>query len=82
MFLASIFYVLRELLSPNFKAQESLSHPSVSFDPSKTCGQAYDGTAVMSFGKAGVQAEIKKSFSISYLYSLLLSLSIAASCKL
>lgn len=41
------------------KILESLSHPSVSLDPSKICGQAYDGAAVMASGKAGVQAEIK-----------------------
>ena len=42
------------------KILESLSDPSVSLDPSNIWGQAYDGTSVMSSGKEGVQAKIKK----------------------
>ena len=67
------------------KILESLSHPSVSLDPSKICGQAYDGAAVMASGKAAVQAEIKKVSPLAiytHCFSHCLNLSIAASCKL
>ena len=42
------------------KIIETLTHPSVSLDTTKTCGQAYDGAAVMSSNRAGVQAIIKR----------------------
>lgn len=42
------------------KILEVLSHPSISLNIRKICGQAYDGASVMSSDKAGVQAKIKE----------------------
>jgi hypothetical protein len=42
------------------KILEALSHPSVSLDPSRIRGQAYDGASVMSGEIGGVQAKIKE----------------------
>ena len=66
------------------KILETLTHPSVSLDTTKICGQAYDGAAVMSSKRAGVQAKIKQvSPRALYIhcYSHCLNLSIAASCQ-
>lgn len=66
------------------KILESLSHPSVSLDPTKIRGQAYDGAAVMSSEMAGVQAKIKDISPLAlytHCFSHCLNLSIAASCK-
>ena len=37
---------------------ETLTDPCVSLDTSRICGRAYDGAAVMSSSRAGVQAKI------------------------
>ena len=42
------------------KILNTLTHPSLSLNIHKICGQAYDGAAVMSSDKAGVQAKIKE----------------------
>ena len=66
------------------KILEVLTHPSLSLNIHKICGQAYDGTAVMSSDKAGVQAKIKEVSPMAlytHCYSHSLNLSIAASCK-
>ena len=66
------------------KIIETLTHPCVSLDTSKICGQAYDGAAVMSSNRAGVQAKIKEVSPralYTHCYSHCLNLSIAASCK-
>ncbi|KAK3754906.1 hypothetical protein QZH41_003007 [Actinostola sp. cb2023] len=66
------------------KILESISDPSISLDPTNIRGQAYDGAAVMSSGKAGVQAKIKEISPLAlftHCYSHCLNLSIAATCK-
>ena len=66
------------------KILESLSDPSISLDPSKIRGQAYDGASVMSSGKKGVQAKIKEIRPLAlftHCCAHRLNLSIAASCK-
>ena len=67
------------------KILESLSHPSVSLDPARIRGQAYDGAAVMSSARADVQAKIKEFllwlYKPTHLFSHCLNLAIAASCK-
>ena len=66
------------------KILESLSHPSVSLDPTRIRGQAYDGAAVMSSEIAGVQAKIKELSPLAlytHCFSHCLNLSIAASCR-
>ena len=47
----------------SIKILEALTHPSVSLDTSKICGQAYyyDGASVISSNKAGIQAKSGKS---------------------
>lgn len=63
------------------KLLEAITDPSISLDPTKICGQAYDG--VMSSEKAGVQAKIKEISPralYTHCYSHCLNLSIAASC--
>ena len=62
------------------KILESLSHPSVSLDPARIRGQAYDGAAVMSSARTGVQAKIKEISPLA-IYTHCLNLAIAASCK-
>ena len=67
------------------KILESLSDPSISLDPSKIRGQAYDGASVMSSGKEGVQAKIKEISPLAlfiHCCAHCLNLSIATSCKL
>ena len=54
-------------------------------DPSKIRGQAYDGAAVMSSNRAGVQAKIKEFAPLAlypHCYSHCLDLSLASACKL
>ncbi|MCG8623082.1 MAG: hypothetical protein MJE68_13940 [Proteobacteria bacterium] len=68
------------------KILEALSHPSVSLDPCRIRGQAYDGASVMSgeVGRGGVEAHIKEISPLAiytHCYSHCLNLSIAASCK-
>lgn len=66
------------------KILEALSHPSVSLDPSRIRGQAYDGASVMSGEEGGVEAHIKEINPLAiytHCYSHCLNLSIAASCK-
>ena len=63
---------------------EALSHPSVSLDPTRIKGQAYDGASVMSGEVGGVQAKIKEISPLAiytHCYSHCLNLSIAASCQ-
>ena len=62
-----------------------LSDPLVGLDPSKIHGQAYDGAAVMSSNRAGVQAKIKEFAPLAlytHCYSHCLNLSLASACKL
>eukprot|EP00731_Ephydatia_muelleri_P028984 Em0020g628a len=64
---------------------ESISDPLVGLDPSKIHGQAYDGAAVMSSNRAGVQAKIKEFAPLAlytHCYSHYLNLSLASACKL
>ena len=66
------------------KILEALADPHVSLDPSRICGQTYDGASVMSSEVAGVQAKIKEispraMYTHCYLHCL--NLSIAASCE-
>ncbi len=66
------------------KILDSLSLPSVSLDPAKIRGQAYDGAAVMSSDIAGVQAKLKEISPLAlytHCYSHCLNLSVAASSK-
>ena len=56
------------------KILEAISDPSVSLDPCKIRGQAYDGASVKSSEIAGVQAKIKEISPLG-LYTLLFSLS-------
>ena len=66
------------------KILETLTHPCVSLDTRKICGQAYDGAAVMSSNKAGIPAKIKEVSPralYTHCYSHCLNLSIAASCN-
>ena len=66
------------------KILQVLTHPSLSLNIHKICGQAYDGAAVMSSDKAGVQAKIKEVSPMAlytHCYSHSLNLSIAASCQ-
>ena len=66
------------------KMLESLSDTSVSLDPSNIRGQAYDGAAVMSSSRAGVQTKIKEIASLAMYtncYAHCLNLSVAATCK-
>ena len=63
---------------------EALADPSVSLDPLKIIGQAYDGASVMSSERAGVQAKIKAVSPralFTRCYSHCLNLAIAASCS-
>ena len=56
----------------------------MSLDTSKICGQVYDGAAVMSSSRAGVQAKIKEISPralYTHCYSHCLNLSIATSCN-
>jgi hypothetical protein len=64
---------------------ECIAHPSFSLDARNIRGQAYNGAAVMSSEKAGVQAKIKEISPLAlythcFVHSL--NLSIAASCKI
>ena len=62
---------------------ESLSDTSVSLDPSNIRGQAYDGAAVMSSSRAGVQAKIKETAPLAMYtlcYAHCLNLSVSATC--
>ncbi len=64
------------------KILDSLSLPSVSLDPVKIRGQAYDGAAVMSSDIAGVQAKLKEISPLAlytHCYFHCLNLSVAAS---
>ena len=66
------------------KILDALTHPSLSLNIHKICGQAYDGAAVMSSDKAGVKAKIKEVSPMAlytHCYSHSLNLSIAASCQ-
>ncbi len=66
------------------KVLDSLSLPSVSLDPAKICGQAYDRAAVMSSDIADVQAKLKEISPLAlytHCYSHCLNLSVAASSK-
>ena len=66
------------------KMLESLSDTSVSLDPSNIRRQAYDGAAVMSSSRAGVQTKIKEIASLAMYtncYAHCLNLSVAATCK-
>ncbi len=62
------------------KILDSLSLPSVTLDPAKIRGQAYDGAAVMLSDIAGVQAKLKEISPLA-LYTHCLNLSVAASSK-
>ena len=83
--LISFLYLERaNALAISKKILESLSHPSVSLDPSRIRGQAYDGASVMSGEVGGVQAKIKEISPLAiytHCYSHCLNLSIAASCQ-
>ena len=62
-----------------------LSQPSVSLDPTKIRGQAYDGAAVMSSEIAGVQAKIKEISPLAlytHCFSHCFNLSITASSNI
>ena len=64
---------------------ESVSDTSVSLDPSNIRGQAYDGAAVMSSSRAGVQAKIKETAPLAmytHCYAHCLNLTIAATCNI
>ena len=66
------------------KIVDALTAPSLSLDPSKIRGQAYDGAAVMSSDVAGVQAKIKNISPLAmhtHCYSHCLNLTVAATCK-
>lgn len=66
------------------KLLKVITDPSVSLDPGKICGQAYDGASVMSSEISGVQARIKEVSPravYTHCYSHCLNLSIAASCE-
>ena len=56
------------------------SDPLVGLDPSKICEQAYDGAAVMTSNKAGVQAKIKDFCSFGFVHTLLFTLPQSISC--
>ena len=65
------------------KILEALSQPCISLDPTRICGQAYDGASVMSSCKSGVQAKIREicpKALYTHCYSHCLNLSITASC--
>lgn len=67
------------------KLLESISDPLVGLDPSNICRQAYNGAAVMSSNRAGVQAKIKELAPLAmytHCYSHYLNLSLASACKL
>ena len=80
--LVSFMYLERATSSAiSSKMLESLSHTSLSLDPSNIRGQAYDGAAVMSSSIAGVQAKIKEKSSLhGFVYALLLPLSKFVCC--
>ena len=66
------------------KILDSLSHPSVSFDPAKIRHQAYNAAAVTSSDIAGVQAKLKEISPLAlctHCYSHCLNLSVADSSK-
>ena len=66
------------------KLLEAITDPSISLDPGKICGQAYDGASVMASEISGVQARIKEVSPravYTHCYSHCLNLSIAASCQ-
>ena len=66
------------------KIVEAVTVPSISLDPSKIRGQAYDGAAVMSSEVAGVKAKIKEIAPLAiytHCYSHCLNLTIAAMCS-
>lgn len=83
--LISFVYIERaNALGISRKILEALSHPSISLDPSRIRGQAYDGASVMSGEVGGVQAKIKEISPLAiytHCYSHCLNLSIAASCQ-
>ena len=63
---------------------EAVTHPYVSLDTSKMCGQVYDGASVMSSNRDGVKATIKvvsPRALYTHCYCHCLNLSIAASCE-
>ena len=67
------------------KILESLTNVSLSLNPSNIRGQAYDGAAVMSSEKAGVQAKIKEVSPLTFYthcYCHCLNLSLASACQL
>ena len=67
------------------KILESLTNASLSLNPSNIRGQAYDGAAVMSSEKAGVQAKIKEVSPLAFFthcYCHCLNLSLASACQL
>ena len=67
------------------KILECISEAPVSLDPSLIRGQAYDGAAVMSSDKAGVQAKVKEISPLAvytHCYAHCLNLSIASTCNL
>ena len=67
------------------KILECISEAPVSLDSSLIRGQAYDGAAVMSSEKAGVQAKIKEISPLAvytHCYAHCLNLSIASTCNL
>ena len=66
------------------KLLESLTSVSLSLNPSNIRGQAYDGAAVMSSEKAGVQAKIKEVSPLAFYthcYGHCLNLSLASACQ-
>ena len=66
------------------KLLESLTSVSLSLNPSNIRGQAYDGAAVMSSEKAGVQAKIKEVSPLAFYthcYCHCLNLSLASACQ-
>ena len=66
------------------KTVEGVTVPSISLDPGKMRGQAYDGAAVMSSEVSGVQAKIKEIVPLAiytHCYSHCLNLTIAAMCS-